>query len=133
MGRVIHFEIEADDLARAERFYTELFGWEFFKWDGPVEYWLIGTGDRSTPGIDGAMMPRTHPKAEGAEPPIAAFVCTIEVDDIDAAVARLPELGGERIGDVNPIPGVGRQCYAKDTEGNLIGLMESDPNRQPMM
>jgi predicted enzyme related to lactoylglutathione lyase len=132
MGRPIHFEIHADDMARAERFYTDLFGWEFHKWDGPVEYSLIGTGDRSTPGIDGAMMPRTGPKPTGGDDPVVAFVCTIDVDDIEATVAKLPDLGGQQVGAINDIPGVGRQCYARDTEGNLIGIMQADPNPTPM-
>ena len=50
MPRVIHFEIPTDDPERAAKFYRNVFGWEIQKWDGPVEYWLVTTGDEDQPG-----------------------------------------------------------------------------------
>ncbi|MGI5916342.1 MAG: VOC family protein [Anaerolineae bacterium] len=38
MGRVIHFELNADDPERAARFYQDVFGWTIEKWDGPLDY-----------------------------------------------------------------------------------------------
>ena len=52
MNRPIHFEIPAENPERAMRFYEKVFGWEFERWNGPMEYWTIRTGD-SQPGIDG--------------------------------------------------------------------------------
>jgi predicted enzyme related to lactoylglutathione lyase len=40
MRRPVHFEIHAEDPERAANFYSQLFGWEITKWDGPVDYWL---------------------------------------------------------------------------------------------
>ena len=37
MPRIVHFEIYADDVDRASKFYTDLFGWEINKWDGPPQ------------------------------------------------------------------------------------------------
>ena len=45
---------------RAIQFYQTLFGWKFQKWDGPMPYWLISTGE-GEPGINGGLMPRHHP------------------------------------------------------------------------
>jgi len=45
MPRPIHFEIPADRPERAVAFYEHLFGWQFQKWDGPMPYWLVRTGD----------------------------------------------------------------------------------------
>ena len=56
MPRVIHFEIHADNPDRAARFYTELFGWTFNKWGGPMEYWVLITGPEGTPGINGGTL-----------------------------------------------------------------------------
>jgi len=53
MPRIIHFEIHADTPERAVKFYQELFGWEFTKWEGPMPYWLIKTGPDGQPGING--------------------------------------------------------------------------------
>ena len=54
MPRVVHFEIHADDPERAISFYQSVFGWQFQKWEGPLEYWMIITGpgiNEGTPGI----------------------------------------------------------------------------------
>ena len=58
MKRVVHFEISADDPERAADFYRNVFGWEIAKWEGPIDYWLITTGDEKYPGIDGALKDR---------------------------------------------------------------------------
>jgi predicted enzyme related to lactoylglutathione lyase len=58
MPRPIHFEIHAADPQRAIKFYTQLFGWTFTKWESPMDYWLIKTGEQGTPGIDGGLLPR---------------------------------------------------------------------------
>ena len=55
MSRVVHFEIHADKPERAAAFYQALFAWEFTKWAGPQDYWLIKTGPDSQPGINGGM------------------------------------------------------------------------------
>jgi predicted enzyme related to lactoylglutathione lyase len=36
MPTIVHFEIPTDDLERAKRFYTELFGWKIEKYPTPV-------------------------------------------------------------------------------------------------
>ena len=48
MPRVVHFEINADDVERAVQFYSDVFGWKAEKWAGPMEYWLIMTGEGDT-------------------------------------------------------------------------------------
>jgi len=37
MPSIVHFEIPADDIERAQKFYTELFGWQIEK-AGPMDY-----------------------------------------------------------------------------------------------
>ena len=94
MGRVVHFEIHADDVDRAERFYTEVFGWMVEKFDGPIDYRLVNTGPKSQTGIDGALMERRHEvRGDG----VIAYVCTIQVDDIGATEQRVKDAGGEPI------------------------------------
>lgn len=41
MPRPVHFEIPADDPARAIEFYRAVFGWTFQKWEGPMPYWMV--------------------------------------------------------------------------------------------
>src|SRR5437763_16933264 len=107
MPRVIHFEISADDPARAGQFYSDVFGWNVQKWDGPVDYWLVTTGDKSQPGIDGAIMPR----AEGAAP----TTNTIDVPSVDEYVEKVVAAGGKVLAAKQAVPGVGYFAYGQDT------------------
>jgi predicted enzyme related to lactoylglutathione lyase len=59
MPRVIHFEINADQPERAVKFYSEVFGWKIQKWEGPMDYWLVYTGEGL--GIDGGLTKRENP------------------------------------------------------------------------
>ena len=89
MPRPIHFEIHATDPERVQAFYRTLFGWQFQSWGGPVEYWVISTGDASQPGINGGMVRRRGAApAEGQA--VSAFVCTVDVADLDATLLVLP-------------------------------------------
>ena len=56
MNRFTHFELASGDLEKTAAFYREVFGWDIQKWEGPVDYWLVTTGDASTPGINGGLM-----------------------------------------------------------------------------
>lgn len=119
MSRVIHFEIPADDPARAVRFYETVFGWTTTSWDGPMEYWLVKTGEDGQPGIDGGI---TRRRAEGE--PVRN---TIGVASVDDAVAAIRSAGGTIAMPKSPIPGVGWLAMAIDPEGNHFGVMEADP------
>jgi len=124
VGRVVHFELEAADPARARRFYAGALGWSF-RQAGDAPYWLISTGD-SQPGIDGGMGLREGPPPAD-EAPVNAFTCTMSVEDLDATVTKAVELGAEVISARHPIAGVGWIAYLRDTEGNSIGLLQRDP------
>ena len=59
---------------------------------------------------------------------VNAFVCTVDVSDLDAMLGKLATAGGTVALPRMGIPGVGWLAYGKDTEGNLFGMMQSDPN-----
>jgi predicted enzyme related to lactoylglutathione lyase len=118
MNRFVHFELASDDLEKTAAFYREVFGWQIQKWEGPVTYWLVTTGDESTPGINGGLM-QTSGEFRGT-------INTIEVEDIDAAIAKVLAHGGEMVLEKDVIPGVGYQAYFKDNTGILVGLHQAD-------
>lgn len=119
MPRVIHFEIPAKDPQKIARFYQDVFGWTIEKWPGPVEYWLVMTGPEGTPGINGGLyQPRE---------PFSGTVNTLEVDDLDAYVAKVKANGGTVVMDKVAVPSVGWLAYCADVEGTIFGLMQSDP------
>jgi predicted enzyme related to lactoylglutathione lyase len=117
-SRVVHFELPADDPDRAAKFYADAFGWQVTKWGGPTDYWLVTTGEDGEPGIDGGIG-----KRQSAEDQITN---TIDVPDLDAAVAAVEAAGGRITNPKHAVKGVGWLAYATDTEGNPFGMMQSD-------
>lgn len=124
MSRVMHFEIHAEKPERAIQFYSRVFGWEFAKWGGE-EYWLITTGQKEEPGIDGGLMKRRG-VVDGTA--VLAYGCTIGTTNVDDAVAKVKANGGENVVPKMPIPTVSWLAYCKDTEGNIFGVMHPDPS-----
>lgn len=121
-GRVVHFEIPFDDGERARAFYRSAFGWVINE-HPEMHYDLVQTGpvdDEGFPAekgyVGGGMTKR--------ESPTDRPVVTIEVDDIDAALARIEELGGMTVLDRQDIGEMGYAAYFKDVEGNLMGLFQ---------
>jgi len=112
-GRLVHFELPAENTERAREFWGSLFGWTFSSWDAPVEYHMTQAG--GDPG--GAI----YPSQGGERGPVVYF----DVDDVDATVARVRELGGEAE-DAMAIPGVGWFARCADSEGNQFSLFKSD-------
>ncbi|MFW9935671.1 MAG: VOC family protein [Candidatus Thorarchaeota archaeon] len=119
MPRVIDFELPADNVDRIAIFYKTVFGWKVEKWPGPVDHWFLITGDESEPGINGSFGKRE-------EFPEGTPVNVIGVDDIDKYMHLIKANKGTLVGDKITIPGVGYYQYFKDTEGNLLGIMEYD-------
>lgn len=125
MPRIVHFEIHAENPERAITFYGQVFGWKFNKWNGPADYWLIETGEGGQPGINGGLM-RRHGPAPTDGQAVNAFVCTVDVPDLDAFLGKITFQGGSIALPKMAVPGVGWLAYAKDTEGNLFGIMQAD-------
>jgi predicted enzyme related to lactoylglutathione lyase len=129
MPRPNHFEIHSDDFARETAFYSALFGWTFVPWKGgDVEYTLVMTGPDTEPGINGGMVKRMGPSPANGQA-VNAYVCTLSgITDVDATVAKAVELGGTVALPKMGVPGVGWLAYIKDPAGNILGLMQTDPN-----
>jgi predicted enzyme related to lactoylglutathione lyase len=125
MPRVVHFEVHAEDPQRAVAFYQAVFGWEFSKWGGPQDYWLIKTGPDGAPGINGGLL-RRHGPAPAPMQAVNSYVCTVDVPSVDEYLAKATAAGGTTAMAKMAIPGVGWLAYAKDTEGNIFGMMTAD-------
>lgn len=121
MPRPIHFEIHAADLDRMQAFYETVLGWSF----NPVrpDYRLIETGGGE--GIDGALLQRRGPAVEDGAA-VNAWMCTVDVDDVDAYLQRAIDAGGALALPKMTIPGVGALAYAKDPDGNVFGMLQPE-------
>lgn len=119
MSRVVHFEINADNPERAVKFYEKVFGWKIEKLAGPVAYWLVTTGEKKEPGINGAIKHRSDS---------LTTVNTVSVPSVDEFLRKIAQAGGKAMTPKMPIPGIGYHAYARDSEGNIFGIIESDPS-----
>jgi uncharacterized protein len=120
LSKVVHFEIPADDTSRAREFWSGLFGIEWQSYDGPFEYHVFGNDDRT----GGGLMPRQ----QGQD----GLVVYFPVEDIDAALERVRELGGSVDGEKMPVPGMGWFAPVRDTEGNRFSFWQTDENAPSM-
>lgn len=122
-GRVVHFELPADDVDRARAFYREAFGWSLNPMP-EMSYTIVNTvptdeqGMPTEPGaINGGMTQR--------KPPVSGPVITIDVDDVDEALRRVESLGGAVVQGRQAVGTMGFTGYFTDTEGNVVGLWQT--------
>jgi predicted enzyme related to lactoylglutathione lyase len=111
-GKLVHFELPAQDTDRAKKFWSGVFGWEF--------------GDSAMPGMEYYMV-RTGEDQGGAiySDDKSGMKVYFDTDDIDASIAKVRD-GGGKTEDKQPIPNVGWFTHCTDTEGNSFSLFQSD-------
>lgn len=112
MAKVEHFEIPADDVARASAFYRDVFGFQYEPWGDDMGMIRSASGE----GIGGDI----HLRSGVAHPTIVITVDRIE-DTIEAVKAN----GGEQVGEIEDLDENSRYAYVRDSEGNLIGVYDS--------
>jgi predicted enzyme related to lactoylglutathione lyase len=122
-GRVVHFEIPYDDGDRARAFYGTAFGWQLQPLP-EMGYTLVMSGPSGEQGptepgfINGGMMQR--------EGDFKAPNIVIDVDNLEDALKAVNEAGGSTVSERQAVGDMGFTAYFKDTEGNLVGLWETN-------
>lgn len=126
MDGVVHFEIPADDVERAQKFYSKVFGWKMNPMP-EMNYTILMTTEmdlekmrpKEVGAINGGMMKRNEM--------IKGPVITIDVDDIEEAIKKVEAEGGKMLVGKQSIGEMGFTAYVKDPEGNVIGLWQRAP------
>lgn len=114
---IVWFEIPADNLERAKKFYGTLFGWKIEKFPGVMDYWHIDTGGGDdTP--DGGLLARKHPQQ-----PITNYV---NVESVIKFAAKVEKLGGKVMKPKTAVPHMGYFAICQDTENNEFALWEKN-------
>jgi predicted enzyme related to lactoylglutathione lyase len=123
MDKVVHFEIPFDDKQRAMKFYASAFGWQLT--DMPDMNYVMATSvevdDRHMPKVPGAINGGMLARPKEAPHP----TIYLDVPSVDAAIKSVQTAGGKVVTPRTPIPGMGAYARVADTEGNIIGLYES--------
>jgi uncharacterized protein len=111
-GKLVHVEIKAADVDRAQGFWSGVFGWEISASGMPgMDYRLFQTGEDQGGGL--------YPGDPGS------LDVYFDTDDIDATIAKVRSGGGES-NDKQAIPNIGWFANCKDTEGNAFNLFQGD-------
>lgn len=108
---VVHWEIGSPDAAVATDFYVKAFGWRTTE-AGP-DYTLVAPVGE---GLGGGIMQ--------TRPGMPAYVTVyVAVDDLDAKLAQIGELGGKTIVPPTQISPAASFAMFADPSGNVIGLL----------
>ena len=126
MDKIVHFEIPVDQIDRAQKFYTQAFGWQINEMPGGIPYHIVNTTEvgpdyrPKEPGaINGGMMKR--------EEPWRSPILVVDVADIKSAVERVKKAGGKIVKDPYPVADMGIVAYFQDPEGNTLGMWQNLP------
>jgi uncharacterized protein len=111
------FEIYVDDMARAKRFYENVFGYTFSPFE-EFDIEMLGfPSDQGDYGISGALVKEDSMPA-GKNSTLVYFMC----DDCALEESRVVSAGGKIHRPKMSIGNYGYCSVVYDTEGNLIGL-----------
>lgn len=122
MPTIVHFDVPAEDIERAKKFYSALLGWRFESYP-EMQYNLITTTNLDgTPAVGGGMGKRMDPSQH--------IVNYFGVPSIDAAVKKVKSLGGTIVTEKMAVPQMGYLVNCMDTEGNAFGLWEENKKAQ---
>jgi predicted enzyme related to lactoylglutathione lyase len=118
MSAIVHFDVPAEDIERAKKFYSTLLGWKFESFP-EMQYNLITTTNLDgTPGVGGGMGKRMEPSQR--------MMNYFGVSSLDTAMKQVKSLGGRILTDKMAVPRMGYLVNCVDTEGNAFGLWEED-------
>ena len=136
MPTIVHFEIPSDDIERAKKFYSGLFGWKIEKFSGtnesqltsaatgqPINYWIVSTvDDKGNKALGGGLMERQMPEQQ--------ITNYINVTSVDEYSSKVKDLGGKVLSPKHAVPGMGYFVLCQDTEKNNFAIWESDSSAE---
>jgi len=126
MDKIVHFEIPADDEGRAQKFYTDVFGWHANAMP-QMGYTIFHTGPTDDKNgmpkevgfINGGMFKRSDLN------PVKAPSFAIDVKNIDEATEKVKGAGGSIVKEKTAVGDMGFIVYFKDPEGNILSLWQN--------
>lgn len=123
---VVHFEMPAKDKKRVSAFYSKVFGWNMQQMGQEMGNYLLAQTTKTdqqgmvqTKGaINGGFF--DYKNEEGFNSPHLV----ISVDDLSKSIKDVKAAGGYIKGKPMDIPGVGKYISCKDTENNVVGMLQ---------
>jgi hypothetical protein len=122
-GKFVWFDLLTPDMASAQRFYGELFGWSFDTSQGPRGYAVI----RHDGIAIGGMAKISGQDAEEG----SIWLPSLSVADVDQAARITRERGGEVLDGPVDVSGRGRMAVLRDPAGAELVALRSDTGDPP--
>ena len=116
MSAIVYFEIFCDEEERARKFYSQLFGWKVESIPG-TKYCNITTQE----GAFGGLTKRF---------PHQKIINYFGVPSVQQVCSRVEALGGRVLVPRMAVPKAGYYALCMDSENNLFGLWEEDPEAE---
>ena len=126
MNPVVHFEMPAKDKARVAEFYSKVFGWEMLQMGPEMGNYLVA----QTTETDKDGMVQTKGAINGGffdfkdEDGFKVPHIVISVEDLSKSIEDVKSSGGQVTGEIMDIPGVGKYISLKDSEDNIVGMLQ---------
>jgi hypothetical protein len=115
---VVHFEALGPDGPALIRFYGDAFDWKIDA-DNPMGYGMIDNGGQ---GINGGIG-QAPPEGNGRH-----LTWYVWVEDLEAALKKIEDLGGKTINPPMTVPGGPTVAHFEDPAGNFVGLVTGGPD-----
>ncbi len=114
--KIVHWELMGPDAETLTSFYAQIFDWKGEAVPGFDGYNMVPA---ELAGIGGAI-------GKGNEHMPQYQTVYVEVDDVDAHLAKIESAGGSTVVPKTVIPGMVTFGLFHDPAGNLVGIVEAD-------
>ena len=124
MDPVQHFQIPIDNVERAKKFYSDVFGWEITSFPD-INYHAVvtvPTDERGHPTIPGSINGGLFERGTHGQEGISVVVT---VESIDEYLKKIQSAGGKMTLPKTPVGNFGFFAQLSDTEGNILGLWQN--------
>ncbi|HEY5538248.1 MAG TPA: VOC family protein [Thermoplasmata archaeon] len=116
-GTIVHVEVHTKDVAKAKKFYGDVFGWKFQ--DIPqMNYTTFEAPDRPNGGI--------QTPSDKMGPMVMNY---IYANDIKRVTKKIENSGGTILTPVSEIPGFGWFAIFRGPGGEVAGVYEDFPKQ----
>jgi len=125
MNPVVHFEIPYVDRQRIATFYESAFSWKIEMLGEDMGNYVLATtaiADARKGASAGAINGGFYPKKPDWPAQYPSVV--IGVEDIETAIKKVAQAGGEVLGEPYEIPGIGHYVSFMDSEGNRVSMLQ---------
>jgi uncharacterized protein len=126
-GDFVWYELAANDIDAAERFYKDVTGaWAIESSGMPgMDYRLAKVGDRQVAGLMPIM-----PEMQGLSPSWRGYIA---VDDVDGMAGKVKDAGGAVHFGPDDIPNIGRFAVCADPQGAMFMIFKGAGDPAPYL